>query len=246
MPRTIFDYAADINMIDIGSSGMMDARWRPISKKINLIGFDPNEAECERMNNEPTDLASALYLPYAIGGESGEATLYKTKSIYCYSLLKPNQEWLNRFSYADLFRLTGTEEIKVRTLGSIKEVAETEVDAIKIDTQGLEYPILSQAKKQMDEAFVVETETGFLQHYKGETTYAQIDEFMRDHNFLFFTMKSYPIERTTSRPLPDGNQAQPLWCEVVWLKDYPKLINQGEIFTKEKVLKALLFCHYLK
>ncbi|MEM6299885.1 MAG: FkbM family methyltransferase [Bacteroidota bacterium] len=238
--KKLFDLAPDLNMIDIGSSGMMDARWRPLSEKINLIGFDPNEAECERMNALPTDLSSALYLPYAIGGESGESTLYKTESIYCYSLLKPNYSWLNRFGYAHLFAAKGEETIGVRTLDSLSEIREREIDAIKTDTQGLELPILSQAEQQVKQACAIETETGFMENYHGETTYAQIDEFMRDHHFLMFTMKSYPTVRKTNRELPRGNVAQPLWCEAVWLKDYPKLLSAGETFSEEKILKAML------
>jgi len=43
-----------INLIDIGSSGSLDAKWAPIKELINLVGFDPNKAECERQNKLPS------------------------------------------------------------------------------------------------------------------------------------------------------------------------------------------------
>lgn len=235
------------NLIDIGSSGGLDKIWKPYKSFINLIGFDPNEEECKRMSCLPSGFRTAKYIPYAISGSSGENILYKTKSIYCYSLLKPNKEWLDRFTFSDLFEITGQEKIQTRTLKEIKELKGLEVDIIKTDTQGLELPILKNAGEFLEKAFYVETETGFVENYIGETTYAQIDEFMRSQGFILFDINtSHRISRKNNFSKEKTNAEQILWCEAVWLKDYVALskrdINIIRRLSKDKILKILLIC----
>ena len=91
-----------INFLDVGSSGALDNKWNILEPFICLIGFDPNAEECERMASLPNNFLSLKYLSYALAGEVGTQTLYKTNSIYCYSLLQPNTSWLNRFSFSNL------------------------------------------------------------------------------------------------------------------------------------------------
>ena len=38
-------------LIDIGAIGNPPAHWLPLKNKIHLIGFEPNEKECERLND---------------------------------------------------------------------------------------------------------------------------------------------------------------------------------------------------
>lgn len=236
-----------LNLIDIGSSGSLDAKWAPIKELINLVGFDPNKEECERQNKLPSQYRSSTFLPYALHGRDGAETLYKTRSIYCYSLLKPNKQWLDRFSFHDLFDVQGEEPIQVRSIDKIEELKTFAPDAIKIDVQGLELPILSKAGHLLESAFYVETETGFTENYVGETTFSQLDEFMQDHGFLMFDINvSHRIPRNNQfKDRPTGNE-QILWAEAVWLKDYVGLDQQGKFdpkdFSEQKIKKILILC----
>ena len=239
------DIGGGINLIDIGASGRLDRKWRPVERLVNLYGFDPNEDECRRLSAAKHHMHSARYLPYAVGGANDAATLYKTNSIYCYSLLEPRESWLNRFSFGDLFSVEGTESIETHRFGDIPELAKLDVDVIKTDTQGLELPILSNADALLDRAFYIETETGFVENYCGETTYAQIDEFMRDHGFLLFDINvRHRISRNNQfQHRPSGGE-QILWCEATWLRDYASSTAKDQVATLErgKALKSLLLC----
>jgi FkbM family methyltransferase len=239
------DLDGGIQLIDVGASGSLDRKWRPIQQWINLTGFDPNADECQRLSEQRNRLKSANYLPYALAGEAREATMYKTKSIYCYSLLKPKQEWLRRFAFHDLFEVTGTESIQTHRLRDLVELCDVDVDAIKVDTQGLELPILSTAGPLLDRAFYVETETGFVQQYAEETTFSQIDEFMRNRGFLMFDMNTrHRIARHNIFQRLSTGREQILWCEAVWLRDYASQQNQQhlESMTRAKALKVLILC----
>jgi len=236
-----------INLIDIGSSGSLDAKWTPIKDLIHLVGFDPNQEECERQNNLPSEYKSSTFLPYAVHGQDGVATLYKTKSIYCYSLLKPNKRWLDRFSFHDLFDIEGEESLSVKAINKVDEIKHSFPDVIKIDVQGLELPILSKANDLLDSTFYVETETGFIENYIDETTFSKLDGLMQSHGFLMFDMNlDHRIPRNNKfKENPTGKE-QILWAEAVWLKDYVGLDQQGRFdvqkFNPSKIKKILILC----
>ncbi|QWD11259.1 FkbM family methyltransferase [Polynucleobacter paneuropaeus] len=236
-----------INLVDIGSSGSLDEKWNPLKELINLIGFDPNEVECSRQNLLPSKYKSSKFLPYAVHGHSGVETLYMTKSIYCYSLLRPNKSWLDRFSFRDLFDLSGEEDIRVHDISEIDELKKVRPDVIKIDVQGLELPILSKAVDLLDSAFYVETETGFTQNYIGETTFSQLDGFMQARGFLMFDINTnHRIPRDNYFKNHPSGKEQVLWAEAVWLKDYIELDRRGLFdiskFNEKKIRKILILC----
>jgi hypothetical protein len=247
MVRDLLSEIDGINFLDIGSSGNLDDKWKPIFHLVNLIGFDPNTVECLRMAALPHPFRSVKYLPYAIAGTKESTMLHKTKSIYCYSLLRPNKQWLDRFAFHELFDVTGVEPINTEVLSNVPEVKQMDVDVVKTDTQGLELPILRSSSEVLEKAFFVETETGFVENYMGETTFSQIDEFMRAHSFLLFDINtSHRISRRNVFKDQKTGREQLLWCEATWLKDYVQVARKGgmskETFNRQKVLKALVLC----
>lgn len=230
-----------IHLVDIGASGPGDPRWTPLAHLVHLVGFEPNQSECARLNGEPGPFASATFLPYAIADVAGDHTLYCTRNKFCYSLLEPDHSWLDRFSYRDLFTVTGTETVSARPLSDVTELAALDIDAVKVDAQGIELKILQSSGAILDQAFYVETESGFVSNYVGESTQAEVDLFMRDRGFLMFDINpDHRITRANEFAKGIETRAQPLWCEVVWLKDYVRLGTEG--LTEAKALKALLLC----
>jgi hypothetical protein len=236
-----------LNFIDIGSSGSLDPKWKYLEPYINLVGFDPNAEECVRMSNLPNNFRSLKYLPHAVGGDAEKHILYKTRSIFCYSLLVPNSKWLNRFSFSDLFEITGEEIIETVKLSDVEEIRAFDVDIIKVDTQGLELPILSNSGDAFEKAFFIETETGFSENYLGETTFSQVDEYMRSKGFLLFDMNiAHRIPRNNVFKNTITGSEQLMWCEATWLKDYIQIYNEKKFgektINREKALKILILC----
>ncbi len=205
-------------LVDVGCSGKLDAKWQGLSSLLHYTGFDPDRTEIARLNSLPTRFKSNRFLPYAIAGQEGNATLYLTRSPFCNSLLRPRQEWLKRFSFHPLFHETGQTKVDCVTLDQLAIRENLRADILKLDTQGLEMPILRTAEKLLNTAFCVETETGFLENYHHESVAADVDKFMRQHGFLLFDMQLYRQGR--GNPAAARSRRQPLWCECLWLKDY--------------------------
>ncbi len=234
------DIGGGINLLDLGASGAVPAYWKPLAHLTNLVGFDPNRDECRRLQKQQSEFLSQRFLPYAIAGEERMFTLFKTNNIYCWSLLQPNTDWLRRFSFSELFEVKDAEEMPARPLGSIPELEDADVDAIKIDTQGLELPILTSAEEIVRDCVLIETETGFCENYLGETTFDQIMEYMRAMGFgLFDINASHRVSRANALSKKTSNE-QILWCEAIWLRDYCQIdANHMARISRQKALKAL-------
>ncbi|MEZ7196512.1 FkbM family methyltransferase [Pseudodesulfovibrio karagichevae] len=237
------DLDGGVNLLDIGCSGAPDEKWRPIRRLVNYIGFDPNQAECERLDAEPREFLSTRHLPYALAGEDGERELFKTKSIYCYSLLEPKHEWLERFSYADLFEVEGTIPVTVKAMSNVAELAAFDADVVKVDSQGLDMEILRNGRDIVSRAFYVETEPGFVEHYRGENTFCQVAGLMGELGYLLFGLTLCGVPRKGPFAKRKG-KTQVMWGQNVWLKDYVALEAEGRAgtLTRAKALKALLLC----
>ena len=123
-----------IKIMDIGASGKLDPKWKKLSSLIDLTGFEPNIDECNRLSEEENDMCRKRYLPHALSGKTEERELNETSSIYCWSLLNPNTDWLNRFSYSDLFTVLKKSKIMTFALDDIAEIKNQNFDAIKMDT----------------------------------------------------------------------------------------------------------------
>ena len=235
-----------INFIDIGCSGQLDAKWKTLFNVLSYVGFDPNEKECQRLSLLPSPYKQTRYMPYAIGDDVGEAVMYLTESPYCYSLLRPRHEWLRRFSYHNLFNEIGESRVNCVTLDYLAENKGLRADMMKLDTQGLELPILQTATQVLQDVFCVETEAGFVENYVGETVAAQVDEFMRQKGFLLFDITIHRVGRANR--FAQQSHQQPLWCESLWMRDYLALDSWGIAVpppSRVQALKALYICKAL-
>jgi FkbM family methyltransferase len=235
-----------IDFVDIGCSGALDSKWNPLFEVLNYVGFDPNKEECERLSSLPSPYKTVRYLPYAIDGDIHQAVLYLTESPACSSLLRPRHTWLRRFSYHNLFNETGQTSVDCVTLDHLAEVEGLGADMIKMDTQGLELPILDSATRVLQNAFCIETETGFVENYVGETVAAQVDEFMRQRGFLLFDITIHRVGRANR--FGQRSRMQPLWCESLWLRDYLAADSWGlavPVPSRVQATKALYICNVL-
>ena len=69
-------------------------------------------------------------------------------------------------------------------LSRMDSVVDFQPDVIKIDTQGTEIDVLEGAGRLLDETIAVDLEVEFVDQYKGQPLFADIDAFMRSAGFL--------------------------------------------------------------
>jgi FkbM family methyltransferase len=233
-----------IKIIDVGamSIGAENDSYETLynSGKIRVIGFEPDEGECRKLNNASNGVHE--YHPYFIGNGK-PANYYKTNRTMTGSLFEPNAELLQLFQ--NLNELTLLEEtIQVETVRLDDLAFLADIDFIKIDVQGSELQVFENAVNLLSDVFLIQTEVEFVELYKNQPLFADVDRFLRSQGFQFHTFtnrgsrcyKPLIIENNINRGL---NQL--LWSDAVYVKDETHLRSA----TPEKLLKTAILLHDL-
>ena len=184
-----------INIFDIGAFGGAFDEWKRIRKYINYYGFEPNENECNKLNNQKKkQFNSEQYFPYAIAGKSEKKKFYNTMSPRCSSLLEPNNSEFKKYGEIGTLRqLRGTVQSvsKISTLSLVDFCKEVKryPDFINIDTQGSELDILIGSKILLNSLIGLEIEVEFVPLYKNQPLFSEVEIFLRKNGFEIFGLK---------------------------------------------------------
>jgi len=236
--------ALGLRFVDVGCSGSLPPRWAPLADCIDYLGFDPDPRALERLDQTPSGFRSHRVLPHAVAGRSGPATLIRTRSPHCSSLLEPRRAWLERFSYRDLFQELDRGEVACVTLDDAARSHGVRADVLKLDSQGLEVPILEAAGSLLDDVVVLDLEAGFVENYVGESTLAEVDVFLRSRGFLLFDLEARHVTRVAG---PE-TRGQPLWAETLWLRDWLSERSFGVPApepTPDRLLRSIFLASFL-
>ena len=200
-----------IVLIDIGAVGNPPSHWLPLKDKIHLIGFEPNKDECRKLNESGCGYKKSEFLPYALGACDEKRPFYITEYHECCSLLKPNFEWLQRFDYGSFFNLNRTIEVETLSLDSIEKLSEIRVDALKIDAQGNELPILQGAESMLENVFLIEVESGLHKNYENETTFDELSPYLTQKGFTCMELFTQPAQKRKTRQNIGNRQKDNPW-----------------------------------
>jgi FkbM family methyltransferase len=186
-----------LNIIDIGAAGGVFKEWKEIKDLCNIIGFEPNKEECDRINQsiKKDQFLTETYYPYAIGKESGKnVPFYLTKSRTCSSLIAPNNEEFEKYGIPGSLRQTRGHidkiiDMKVSSLKDFISKENIKPDFIKIDTQGSELQILEGLGDKIESCLGFELEVEFVELYKKQPLFSEVELFMRNNGFELFGLK---------------------------------------------------------
>jgi len=175
---------------DVGARWGFATVWDPLGDRCLLLGFEPDEAECERLTELNRTRRWMRFIPVALGARRGLATLYLTKSSASSSLYPPSGPAIARHPGLDVQTQVGTATIEVTTMDEwCAEEGIERVDFIKVDTQGSELDILSGASATLDGVRAVEAEVEFNELYEGAPLFPAVDRFLRDRGFVLWKLR---------------------------------------------------------
>jgi FkbM family methyltransferase len=187
-----------------------------------IIGFEPNAAECERLNREYGQ--PHRFFPHFVGdGEA--ATFHETNWTLTGSLYAPNSALLEKFqNLAELVRPVATHSVTTQRIDDIAEI--TGVDFFKIDVQGAELAVFRNALRALSTTLVVQTEVEFVELYRGQPLFAEVDSFLRSQGFQFHAFNG--ICGRAFKPLvvnnnPNAAIRQALWSDALYVRDWMRL-----------------------
>lgn len=251
-----------LTVIDCGAAGGSFQEWESLSDKMVIHGFDPDENECKRLNADAR--AKGLqhyYYPFLIANNSENRKFYLTNQSGSNSLFEPDHHLISRYKqkFCDLQWISTLETVGHKKTIQVNTTSLTtwankysinDIDFIKLDVQGAELEILKGTGKMLDAVIGMNIEVWFVPVYKEQPLFADIDIFVRNNQFDFYsfvinTAGQYAGRMTSPVSFGEINTAyaqrfagQLLTADALYFKD--PLHNTGSVSVSKK-LKLICF-----
>ena len=217
-----------MTLVDVGAM-LMEVDGDPFARlsklgRLNVIGFEPQPAECEKLN--ALALPGRRYLPYVIANGM-RRTFYQTNTGMTSSLLRPNLKFAELFnSLAEYMQVAATGGVNTVRLDDVPEVRAQGCDLLKLDTQGSEAEILAHASETLKNCLIVQTEVEFVQLYEDQPLFADVDQLLRGQGFMFHRFLG--ISGRTYEPLmlnndPVAAMSQQMWSDALYVPALSRL-----------------------
>ena len=195
---------AHVSAFDVGARGGFTADLLPIAGGVDAIGFEPDVAECRRLNagaRDPSPWRSLRYVPAAAAGSRGTRTLYLTEHRGASSLLKPLAAVAaERFSRGSYTAVESTVEVETMTLDDAVRTHDLRApDYIKIDIEGAELEVFANAPETMAGVLAVRTEAAFLHTREAQPVFADVDSCLRGFGLVAMGFEELHHWRRTTR-----------------------------------------------
>lgn len=235
-----------INFIDVGCRGNAAGELKYLCRHINLIGFDADSSEIERLSKDEKKISqfnSLRFYHYCLDSEAGEKTLYITKEGGTSSFYKLNS-WCEDYYSVEQCEIVEEVSLQTERLDTVvNKEGMNSVDGIKVDTQGSELNILKGGEQILRDLLLIETEVGFWEIYKNQPLFADVDAFLRknDFNLLY-------LNRVFAKGKMGGERVKYMYSKGSLLFGdalYAKKIEATEKMSVDKVIKFIvILCNY--
>lgn len=228
-----------ITILDIGAALGERPPYQSLvdAGRARIIGFEPNPMECEKLNKEYGK--PHLFFPYFIG-DGQPATFHETNWVLTGSLYEPNTPLLEKFqNLAELVTPVATHAVTTARIDDIQEI--DDVDFIKIDIQGAELPVFKNARRILSNTLLIQTEVEFVELYRDQPMFADVDIFLRSNGFQFHAFNGFG-SRAFKPLIFHGNinagVRQALWSDALYVRDWMRLDSLDEIKLRKYAILA--------
>lgn len=200
-------------VLDIGASGEIHKEWETFAKYAICIAFDADDREMGFVENVEAGYKKlVVYNRIVTDSKDRKMDFYLTKSPYCSSLLPPDNESLENWSFGELFevdRMVNLETVEMVTV--LKELKVDKIDWFKTDSQGTDLRLFkSLGEDIIDKMIVADFEPGILDAYKGEDKAFKIIEYMDTRSFWLCDIEVKGPERVNFNELKEEFSADEL------------------------------------
>ncbi len=228
-----------ISILDVGAAFIESPPYQSLvdAGHGRIFGFEPDKRACEHLNRKYGN--PHRFFPFFIGN-GGPAIFHETNWGPTGSLYEPNSRLLEKFqNLAELTTPVAAHAVNTTRLDDIDEISD--VDFIKIDVQGSELVVFENASRALSSALLIQTEVLFVELYKGQPMFADVDTFLRANGFQFHTLNGF--SGRAFKPLVangDVNSAfrQALWSDAIYVRDWMHLENLSETKLRNYAILA--------
>jgi len=238
------DLVPHLHIVDIGAMflGPEHIPYRTLIRpgKTTVIGFEPLETECDKLN--AAAWPGQKFLPYCIG-DGTSRNFYVTNTGFTSSLYEPNADLLRAFNnLAELTRVQGVEPVQTARLDDVKEIED--VHFLKIDVQGAELDVLRNAERLLKSTMLLHCEVEFLEMYKGQALFGEVDQFLRSQGFMLHFLNGFggrAFGPLTAANNPNVPVRQAMWSDAIFVPDFRRLHH----YAPDRLIALAVMLHEL-
>lgn len=206
-----------INYADIGARGGLLDFLEPFEDLLNTIYFEPDVEEFEKMKEKYSN-RKATIINAAVSDSNSARTLYLTKKRGGSSLLHPSGNMIGMMSIdgegTNRFLVEETIQIQTRRLDEVVKFEETQIDVLKIDTQGSEFEILTALGAHRP--FLICAECATTEIYKGQKSVFAVGALLENLGYFpLHLMDGHLISKTLS----NWRNSTQLYGDVIFVPD---------------------------
>lgn len=227
--------SSPVVIVDVGAQNLSDedhvyAGLLNQKAPCRVIGFEPLEhRRRERLENDN----SGLTLLPAFIGDGREHVFHINEPDSTSSLLPFNRAVTDRLLELTPLRTLSTEPALTSTLDEAL-AEEAYVDLLKLDIQGFELKALMHASAVLRRTLVVHCEVSFVEIYKGQALFSEVEQYMRTVGFElvdFSTLCRYPFVDTPYT----GSRDWLGWGDAVFFRRLESDANWREILVQSLI-----------
>jgi FkbM family methyltransferase len=196
--------AADpVLLVDVGARGGVEEPWRSLPPELlNLVGFEPDRAECDRLNAAAHP--GHTFLPFALWDCERDVDVHVAEVPTCSSVHPPNAELLAGYRREHAAPRETREKVTypATTLDQAMSERGLTCDVLKVDTQGSEGEILrGGAETIARDVLCAVVETWTVPVHAGQALTGDVLRFMANAGLELFDTS---VAAAWRRPLPEG------------------------------------------
>ncbi|NKB48985.1 MAG: FkbM family methyltransferase [Alphaproteobacteria bacterium] len=239
-----------IKVIDVGGAVYNTPdRYAGLAEHYNLRieKYDPEaRAQPEIYQRENVELTCRS----DILADGNQQTLQLTRARQLSSLYQPDPTVVRRFRQLSWWQEEGVgpykleDQVSVPTarLDDVCDVASPHF--LKLDVQGAELDVLRGSTRTLQSVLIIESEVEFVQIYKNQPLFSDMDIFLREQGFQFHKMMD--VEGRAIGPMRFNRSggksySQVLWADALFLKR--EILEAPEKLSPEELAVAACILH---
>ena len=229
--RKLAKETQNITLLDIGSAGGIEPRWKPIAEELHFIGIEPDQRSSIELIKK-CDFKKYQIINSVIWSDKKEISFNLCNKPEVSSVFKPNRKFLDLFPNSQRFEIIKTLDLKSTTLDN--ELKTIEIDFAKIDIQGGELYALMGMENHLSKCIGLEVEAEFSVVYEGQPLFGDLQKYLQSIGFEFIDFTS--LHRWERKQL--NNYGQCIFSDGLWMRT-PEYIAKH---LPHKYLEYILVC----